>query len=85
MVRNGGQSVQALLGGTQQDLQQWITENLDGCRASHIARAVSESLPVTFDHFRSLPDDLRLVLIDYFRNVTPTNCSISSQDELAPS
>ena len=48
MVRNGGQSVQALLGGTQQDLQQWITENLDGCRSSHIARAVST-------HFRSTP------------------------------
>ena len=48
MVRNGGNSVSDMLASTQEGLQKWTDDNLDGCRSSHIARAVSNSLPVAF-------------------------------------
>ena len=48
MVRNGGNTVSDMLASTQEGLQKWTDDNLDGCRSSHIARAVSNSLPVAF-------------------------------------
>jgi len=46
MVRNGGQSVSDMLAESQSGLNSWMLDNLDGCDASTVNRAVSILIPI---------------------------------------